>query len=128
MQIAITHAVAELRHMYPPAASEPLGKAIAGLLLGTLVLAGLFYLLERLFPEQPSPARSPPGHKSGRHLLVFRLLRRQKTSHRRVHRRAHRGRRHYKCRGLPCSLTNRFGCRPSKPYSPLNSADTGRTA
>jgi sterol desaturase/sphingolipid hydroxylase (fatty acid hydroxylase superfamily) len=53
LRIAITHAVFELRRMYPPTPSEPFGKAIVGLLVGTLLLAVLFYLLERLFPEQP---------------------------------------------------------------------------
>ena len=53
MQFAIEHAVSELRRMYPQAPSQPFGKTLAGLLIGTLILAVLFYLLERLFPEQP---------------------------------------------------------------------------
>jgi sterol desaturase/sphingolipid hydroxylase (fatty acid hydroxylase superfamily) len=63
MQIAIAHAVSELRRMYPPAASQPFGKAIAGLLIGTLILAALFYFLERLFPEQPGQPALRPGAK-----------------------------------------------------------------
>ncbi len=61
MPIAIAHAVAELSRMYPPAASEPPGKALTGLLIGTLLLAALFYLLERFFPERPAQRALRPG-------------------------------------------------------------------
>jgi sterol desaturase/sphingolipid hydroxylase (fatty acid hydroxylase superfamily) len=52
MLVSIIHAISELRRMYPPAPSQPFGKAILGLVVGTLVLAVLFYMLERLFPER----------------------------------------------------------------------------
>jgi sterol desaturase/sphingolipid hydroxylase (fatty acid hydroxylase superfamily) len=53
VRAAIVHAVSQLRTIYPPAPTLPLGKTIADLLVGTFLLALLFYLLERLFPEQP---------------------------------------------------------------------------
>src|SRR5215471_15162843 len=53
MKGAIANAVAELQRMSPPAVSEPFSKILVGLLTGTLLLAVMFYLLERLFPEQP---------------------------------------------------------------------------
>jgi sterol desaturase/sphingolipid hydroxylase (fatty acid hydroxylase superfamily) len=49
---AVNQAIAELRRLYPTTPPQPLAKTVLGLLIGTLVLAGLFYLLERLFPEQ----------------------------------------------------------------------------
>jgi sterol desaturase/sphingolipid hydroxylase (fatty acid hydroxylase superfamily) len=52
MRIAIIHAVSELRAMYPAQPPQPFSKVVIGLLVGTLVLAVLFFLLERLFPEQ----------------------------------------------------------------------------
>jgi sterol desaturase/sphingolipid hydroxylase (fatty acid hydroxylase superfamily) len=52
MKIAIGRAVAELQSMYPAAPAQPLAKALAGLLAGTLLLGVLFYILERLFPER----------------------------------------------------------------------------
>ena len=52
MRIAIAQAISQLRQMYPPGPPQPFAKAIIGLLVGTLLLAVLFYSLERLFPEQ----------------------------------------------------------------------------
>lgn len=52
MRIAIAHAVSQLRQTYPPGPPQPFAKAIIGLLAGTLLLAVLFFSLERLFPEQ----------------------------------------------------------------------------
>jgi sterol desaturase/sphingolipid hydroxylase (fatty acid hydroxylase superfamily) len=52
MRIAIAHAVSELRRMYPQAPPQLFSKVIIGLLVGTFILAALFYILEKLFPEQ----------------------------------------------------------------------------
>lgn len=63
MRLAIAHAVSQLQQMYPPVPSQPLAKAAAGLLIGTLILAVLFYLLERLFPEQAGQPALRQGTK-----------------------------------------------------------------
>jgi sterol desaturase/sphingolipid hydroxylase (fatty acid hydroxylase superfamily) len=52
MKEAIANAAAQIRQIYPSPAPESITRTLAGLVLGTLVLAALFYLLERLFPEQ----------------------------------------------------------------------------
>jgi sterol desaturase/sphingolipid hydroxylase (fatty acid hydroxylase superfamily) len=52
MKSAILHAISELQRMYPPAPAEPFVRMVLGLLIGTVLLGLLFYLLERLFPEQ----------------------------------------------------------------------------
>jgi sterol desaturase/sphingolipid hydroxylase (fatty acid hydroxylase superfamily) len=52
MPHAILQAVAQLRSMYPPAPAQPFSKTLIGILVGTLLLAALFSVLERLFPEQ----------------------------------------------------------------------------
>ena len=53
MRGAIIQAVAELHRMAPAAPAQPLSKTILGILVGTTLLGSLFFLLERLFPEQP---------------------------------------------------------------------------
>ena len=53
MRGAIIQAVAELQRMAPAAPAQPFSKTIVGILVGTALLGGLFFLLERLFPEQP---------------------------------------------------------------------------
>jgi len=60
---AIVHAVSELRRTYPPAPAQPFGKMVLGLLIGTFLLGALFYLLERLFPEQPDQRALRAGTK-----------------------------------------------------------------
>ena len=45
--------MAELQPMAPAAPAQPLSKTIPGILVGTALLGCLFFLLERLFPEQP---------------------------------------------------------------------------
>jgi len=60
---AIVHAVSELRRTYPPAPAQPSGKMVLGLLIGTFLLGALFYLLERLFPEQPDQRALRAGTK-----------------------------------------------------------------
>ena len=52
MKDAIANAVAQIRQMYPSPPPESITKTLVGLLVGTVVLATLFYLLERFFPEQ----------------------------------------------------------------------------
>ena len=52
MKSAILHAISELQRLYPPAPAEPFVRMVLGLLAGTVLLGLLFYLLERLFPEQ----------------------------------------------------------------------------
>jgi sterol desaturase/sphingolipid hydroxylase (fatty acid hydroxylase superfamily) len=63
MNNTITHAVSELQKMYPPAPVEPFGRMVLGLLIGTALLGLLFYLLERLFPEQPEQRALRAGTK-----------------------------------------------------------------
>ena len=92
MPIAIAHAVAELSRMYPPAALEPPGKALTGLLIGTLLLAALFYLLERFSPSGPPSALSARAQE-WTPSIGFSTSSSPETSHRRVHSRAHRSRR-----------------------------------
>ena len=53
MRGAIIRAMAELQPMAPAAPAQPLSKTIPGILVGTALLGCLFFLLERLFPEQP---------------------------------------------------------------------------
>lgn len=63
MKEAISQAVAELQRRYPPMPPEPIARTIAGFLLGTLVLSVLFYVLERLFAEQPDQSAIRKGTK-----------------------------------------------------------------
>jgi len=60
---AIVHAVAELQRMYPPEPARPFVSMVIGLLVGTCLLGLLFYLLERLFPEQPEQRALRAGTK-----------------------------------------------------------------
>lgn len=77
----IARAISELRRMYPPTPSEPFGKALIGLVVGTLILALLFYLLAA-FPRTAPSASPPQGDRSGRDLLVLRFLRQPTVGHR----------------------------------------------
>jgi sterol desaturase/sphingolipid hydroxylase (fatty acid hydroxylase superfamily) len=63
MKSAILDAVAKLQRMYPPAPAEPFLRMVAGLLFGTFLLGLLFYVLERLFPEQPEQRALRAGAK-----------------------------------------------------------------
>jgi sterol desaturase/sphingolipid hydroxylase (fatty acid hydroxylase superfamily) len=63
MPHAILQAITQLRATYPPTPSEPFAKTLIGILVGTLFLATLFYLLERLFPEQPHQPTIREGTK-----------------------------------------------------------------
>jgi len=53
MRGAIVQALAELQRTAPASPAQPLSKTILGILAGTALVGGLFFLLERLFPEQP---------------------------------------------------------------------------
>jgi sterol desaturase/sphingolipid hydroxylase (fatty acid hydroxylase superfamily) len=63
MKEAIVRAVTELRRMSPPNPPTPFAKTVVGLLVGTAVLALLFYVLERLFPEQQGQPAVRKGTK-----------------------------------------------------------------
>lgn len=63
MKNAIVQAVSELRRMNPPAPAEPFARIVLGLVIGTVLLGLLFYLLERLFPEQPEQRALRKGTK-----------------------------------------------------------------
>ena len=63
MKNAIVQAAAELQRMYPPAPAQSFVSMVVGLLAGTVVLGLLFYLLERLFPEQPEQRTLRNGTK-----------------------------------------------------------------
>lgn len=63
MKQAIANAVAQLQQIYPAPASESLMKTLVGLVIGTALLAILFYLLERFFPEQPDQPAFRQGTK-----------------------------------------------------------------
>ena len=52
MKQTIASAVDQIRQIYPAQPPESIAKTLLGLLFGTLVLAVLFYLLERWVPEQ----------------------------------------------------------------------------
>ena len=52
MKEAITAAVAKIHEAYPAPPPESWVKTLVGLVVGTALLATLFYLLERFFPEQ----------------------------------------------------------------------------
>jgi sterol desaturase/sphingolipid hydroxylase (fatty acid hydroxylase superfamily) len=64
MHHAILQAAAQLRAMYPPAPPEPFAKTLIGIFVGTLLLALLFYVLERMFPEQPHQPAIREGMKT----------------------------------------------------------------
>jgi sterol desaturase/sphingolipid hydroxylase (fatty acid hydroxylase superfamily) len=64
MPQAIVQAVAQLRRMYPQPPPQPFSKTLIGILIGTLLLAVLFYFLERLFPEQPHQPAIREGTKT----------------------------------------------------------------
>jgi len=74
MREAIIQAVAQLQQMAPPAPSQPFAKAAAGALIGTLLLAILFYLLERIFPEQERQPILHEGTKTNALFLIFDAL------------------------------------------------------
>jgi sterol desaturase/sphingolipid hydroxylase (fatty acid hydroxylase superfamily) len=59
MKQTIADAVAQIQKIYPAPPPQSVSRTFLGLLIGTAVLAALFYLLERWVPEQPdqSPLR-----------------------------------------------------------------------
>ena len=63
MPHVIVDAIAELQRLYPPAPAEPFFKVLLGFLAGSGLLGLLFYLLERLFPEQSEQRAFRPGSK-----------------------------------------------------------------
>ncbi len=63
MRQAIADAVAQIRQMYPEPPPQPVLKTVVGMLIGTALLATLFYLLERFFPEQPDQPAFRKGTK-----------------------------------------------------------------
>lgn len=71
MRGAIIQAVAELQRMAPAAPAQPLSKAILGILVGTALLGSLFFLLERLFPEQPEQPAIREGSRLDAIYLLF---------------------------------------------------------
>lgn len=71
MRVAILQAIAELQRMSPPAPSQPLARTLAGAIAGILLLAALFYLLERLFPEQERQPALHEGTKTNALYLLF---------------------------------------------------------
>ncbi len=52
MQRAFTDAIAQVRQLYPEPPPQSAAKTVLGLIVGTVVLAALFHLLERFFPER----------------------------------------------------------------------------
>ncbi len=68
MRDAIQSAVAQLQAMYPAQPSQPFAKVVVGMLVGTLALGTLFYVLERVFPEQPE---QPAVHSGTRVNAVY---------------------------------------------------------
>jgi sterol desaturase/sphingolipid hydroxylase (fatty acid hydroxylase superfamily) len=74
MRDAITKAVAQLQRMYPQAPSPPVAKAVAGAVIGTLILTILLYGLERLFPEQEHQPALHEGTKINALYFLFDAL------------------------------------------------------
>lgn len=71
---AIQDAVARLQQMYPQEPSQPVLQAVAGFLIGTTLLGALFYLLERLFPEQHGQKILHRGTRTNLAFLLFDVL------------------------------------------------------
>ncbi len=63
MKEAIANAVQQIRQSYPAPPPEPVTKTLLGLVIGTAILAMLFYLLERAFPEQTGQPALRKGTK-----------------------------------------------------------------